>query len=59
VFNNEVDAVVLGHDTAGQVEAVMLRYMQDARQVSLAKWNHRSLQERMRELEARVWQYWM
>ena len=26
VFNNEVDAVVLGHDTAGQVEAVMRRH---------------------------------
>jgi cardiolipin synthase len=59
VFNNEVDAVILGHDTAGQVEAVMQRYMQAARQVNLAKWNHRSLRERMRELEARIWEYWM
>lgn len=59
VFNNEVDAVVLGHDTAGQVEAVIQRYMQSARQVNLEKWNHRSIDERMRELEARVWEYWM
>ncbi len=27
VFNNEVDAVILGHDTAGQVEAVMRAFM--------------------------------
>jgi cardiolipin synthase len=59
VFNNEVDAVVLGHDTAGQVEAVMRQYMDVAREVDLAKWAHRSLGERLRELEARVWQYWM
>jgi cardiolipin synthase A/B len=59
VFNNEVDAVVLGHDTAGQVEAVMRQYMDVAREVDLSKWAHRSLGERLRELEARVWQYWM
>jgi cardiolipin synthase len=59
VFNNEVDVVVVGHDTAGQVEAVMLRYMDAAREVDLARWDRRSLGERMRELEAGVWQYWM
>jgi cardiolipin synthase len=59
VFNNEVDAVVLGHDTAGQVEAVMQQYMDVAREVDLSKWAHRSLGERLRELEARVWQYWI
>ena len=59
VFNNEVDAVVLGHDTAGQVEAVMRHYMQVAREVDLGRWDRRPLPERLRELEARVWQYWM
>lgn len=59
VFNNEVDAVVLGHDTAAQVEAVMQRFMAAGSEVRLANWEHRSLRERMREWEARVWQYWM
>jgi cardiolipin synthase len=59
VFNNEADAVILGHDTAAQVEAVMRQYMQVAREVDLERWEHRSLGERMRELQARVWQYWM
>lgn len=59
VFNNEVDAVVLGHDTAGQVEAVMRRYMAVSHEVDLARWDRRPLRERVRELEARVWQYWM
>jgi cardiolipin synthase A/B len=59
VFNNEVDAVVLGHATAGQVEAVMRQYMDVAPEVDLSKWEHRSVGERMRELEARVWEYWM
>jgi cardiolipin synthase len=59
VFNNEVDVVVLGHDTAGQVEAVMRRIMDASHEVDLGRWTHRSLGERMREVEARVWQYWM
>ncbi|MDB5399807.1 MAG: cardiolipin synthase [Rhodopila sp.] len=59
VFNNEVDAVVLGHATAGQVDAVMRQYMDVAPEVDLSKWEHRSVGERMRELEARVWEYWM
>jgi cardiolipin synthase A/B len=59
VFNDEVDAVVVGHDTAGQVEAVMRRYMNAAHEVELSRWEQRPVGERTRELMARVWQYWM
>jgi cardiolipin synthase A/B len=59
VFNNEVDAVILGHDTASQVEAVMRRYMAASPEVDLARWKNRSLGERVDEWKARVWQYWM
>jgi cardiolipin synthase len=59
VFNNEADAVILGHDTAAQVEAVMRTFMAAAAEVDLARWEHRSLGERVEELKAWVWQYWM
>ena len=59
VFNNEVDAVILGHDTAAQVEALMRHYMEVAHEVDLVTWEQRSLSERTREWQARVWQYWM
>jgi cardiolipin synthase len=59
VFNNEVDAVILGHDTAAQVEGLLRHYMDVSPEVDLAKWEHRSLHERVEELEARIWQYWM
>jgi cardiolipin synthase len=59
VFNNEVDAIILGHDTAGQVEAILQQDMAASREVSLAAWSQRSLTERLRELQARAWQYWM
>ncbi len=59
IFNNEVDTVILGHDTAGQVEGVLRGYMQAAVAVSLEAWRHRPLSEHIREIQARLWQYWM
>jgi len=59
VFNQEVDAVILGHDTAGQVEALLRQYMDAARPVSLDRWRGRPLGERLKEMEARLWRYWM
>ena len=59
VFNNEVDAIILGRDTAAQVESLLRQDMAQSRQITLAAWQRRSLGERLHELEARVWQYWM
>ncbi len=59
LFNNEVDAIILGRDTAAQVEAILRQDMTMAHDITLAKWQLRSLGERWDELKARVWQYWM
>ena len=59
VFNNEVDAVILGHDTATQVESLLRRYMAVATRINLAAWKDRPLSEREQEWQARIWQYWM
>jgi cardiolipin synthase len=59
VFNNEVDAIILGADTAAQVEAILQQDMAASREVTLAAWSQRSLGERLRELQARAWEYWM
>jgi len=59
VFNNEVDAIILGRDTAGQVETILRRDIAASRVVTQAAWSHRSINERMHEVAARVWQYWM
>lgn len=59
VFNNEVDAIILGADTASQVEALLRRDMAMSTPVSLQAWQHRPLGERLDELKARLWQYWM
>ena len=59
VFNNEVDAVILGHDAAGQVEALLRQLMGIASEVGLKQWEGRSVNERLLELRARIWEYWM
>jgi cardiolipin synthase len=59
VFNSEVDAIILGADTASQVEALLGNDMAQSRAVTLQAWHERPLRERIRELDARIWQYWM
>lgn len=59
VFNNDVDAIVLGADTASQVETLLRQDMAMSAPVSLQAWEHRPIGERLDELKARLWQYWM
>jgi len=59
VFNNEVDAIVLGTDTASQVHALLDRDMANSAPITLQEWQRRPLNERMHEVGARLWQYWM
>ena len=59
VFNNEVDAIILGNDTAAQVEALLRRDMAASTPITLHGWRRRSLNERLDEMKARLWEYWM
>jgi len=59
LFNNEVDAIILGRATAAQVEAILRQDMALAHEITLAAWRRRSFGERLDELKARIWQYWM
>jgi len=55
LFNDEVDAVVLGRDTAQQLESVFEKNEATlARPVTLAQWEDRPLGERLREIYARA-----
>ena len=55
VFNNEVDAIVLGRETAEAVETILRGWMSRGDVVSLAKWQQRSSGERFREGVSRLW----
>ena len=57
VFNNEVDAIVLGTETAAQIEAMLERDIAESRLITLEAWQRRSFNEHLREIGARLWQY--
>jgi len=56
LFNNEVDAVVLGPETATQMEAMFEDELTRATPIDEHSWRHRPIAERMRELFARAWE---
>jgi cardiolipin synthase A/B len=53
-WNNEVDAIVLGADTAARLEALLARDWERAKPVTLAEWERRGLGQRIREQTSRV-----
>ncbi len=57
--NDEVNAVILGPDFAGQMEAMFQRDLDDCEAISMEKWERRSLGERIKELFSRSIGYWL
>lgn len=56
LFNDEVDAVVLGSDTGGQLTALFKSDLQQATAIDLATWRKRSVLTRMQEQFWRLWE---
>jgi cardiolipin synthase A/B len=56
IFNDEVDAVVLGTDTAGELEGMFEDDVGKATQLDLATWNKRPLSQKLNEMLSRIWQ---
>ena len=56
LFNDEVDAVVLGSATAQELQTMFDMDTKDAKQIDLASWRRRSLTERINELYSTLWQ---
>ena len=56
LFNDEVDAVVLGSATAQELQTMFENDAKHAKQIELANWRRRSLMARLNELYSTVWQ---
>jgi cardiolipin synthase len=54
LFNDEVDAVVLGRETAAQLERLFDKQVAKAKPVTLKAWSDRPMDERFRELYSRA-----
>ena len=59
VYNDELNAVVLGADFAAQVIAVFTRDLANSEQITPAKWQARPFQDRIKETAARTWALWL
>ncbi len=59
LFNDEVDAVVLGRETAAQLEAAFEADIRNSDRVDLATWKERPLAEKFEEFVSKLWSYWM
>jgi len=56
LFNDEVDAVIIGKSTGELLEKIFQNDVQHAHDIELASWRRRPLGEKLRERFWRVWQ---
>jgi cardiolipin synthase A/B len=59
LHNHELNAVVLGADFGAQVQTMFDRDLQQSDAVTLAQWERRALGPRIKEVFARLWEYWL
>ena len=55
LYNDEVNAVVLGPEFAAQMGAVFRRDLAESDEITLEKWRNRPLTDRFKEMSARLW----
>lgn len=56
IFNDEVDAVILGKDTARELGDMFESDLEKATQIDLATWEERPLSQKLNEMLSRIWQ---
>jgi cardiolipin synthase len=59
LHNHELNAVVLGSEFGKQVQTMFAKDLAASDEITLEKWQHRALHLRLKELFARVWEYWL
>ncbi len=59
LFNDEVDAVVVGRETAAQLEAAFRDDFNQSKQITRKAWEDRPFDERMKEFWSGLWSYWL
>ena len=59
LHNYELNAVVLGAEFGTQVQAMFDKDLAASDAITLEQWRKRSLDLRLKELFARVWEYWL
>jgi cardiolipin synthase A/B len=59
LHNDEVNAVILGQEFGAQMQAMFDADLAESELITLEGWKQRSLDNRVKEVAARVWEYWL
>ena len=59
LHNEEINAVVLGQEFGAQMQAMFDADLAASEPITLDGWRSRPLSDRMKEVAARVWKYWL
>lgn len=59
LHNHELNAVVLGSAFGKQVQTMFARDLAMSDEITLAQWRQRGLNLRLKEIFARIWEYWL
>ena len=59
LHNDELDAAILGREFAGQMQAAFTADLEASEPVDLERWEARPLRLRLKELTARLLEYWL
>jgi cardiolipin synthase A/B len=59
LHNQELNAVMLGADFAEQLQSMFEKDLSESDEITLDEWESRSLDKRVKELFARIWEYWL
>jgi cardiolipin synthase A/B len=59
LHNDEVNAVVVSRDVGRRMEEVFDKDLKRAREITLREWRHRSPWQRLKELGAKMFGYWL
>jgi len=59
LHNHELNALVLGAEFGSQLKAMFERDLAASEAITLERWQRRSLDLRLKEMFARLWEYWL
>jgi cardiolipin synthase A/B len=59
LHNDEINAVVLGQEFGAQMQAMFDKDLAASKPITLEEWKHRPIDNRLKEMAARMWEYWL
>jgi len=59
LHNEEVNAVILGQEFGAQMKAMFETDLASSTPITSEQWERRSLSDRLKEMAARIWEYWL